>query len=171
MVESTYRIRIKDGTTELEIAGDKRFVQRSFKEIKALLNKHFRSNLIQVERKSRRKRKPGPKPKISPPKERTDMRKMSLQEIFKVKNPKRENQRVLLLAYYLNKVTGKREFKIKDLKPLYDELKLEVPKNLGYFLRSMSSEDKGLLVQGRKQGRFKITEKGIDFIYEKIPSS
>ena len=97
------------------------------------------------------------------------MRKMTLQEIFKVKNPKRENQRVLLLAYYTNKVLNKKEFKSKDLEPFYGELKIGTPKNLSYYLRSMSSEGKGLITHGKKHGRYKITNKGIDFIYEKIP--
>lgn len=95
---------------------------------------------------------------------------MSLEDIFDVKTPKQDNQQILLMGYYLNKIERRREFRSKDIERLYSQLKIDVPKNITYHLRKMSEKDKELLVQGSKQGRFKIADKGIDFIHENIPS-
>ncbi|MBN1538999.1 MAG: hypothetical protein JW939_02555 [Candidatus Thermoplasmatota archaeon] len=183
MNEEKYRIKIKEEGMVIDLSGDKKFVKKAFNEIKKILDKDSKKprKLTQKTQKRRkkpgRKKKPGPKPKKKvkpkriPKKDRVDMSRMTLDQIFKMKAPKRENQRVLLMGYYMNKVEGLREFRAMDLPPLYRKLGLEVPKNLSYFLRNMSEERKGLLTHGRKQGRYKITKKGIDFIYDKIPSA
>lgn len=184
MDEKMYKIKIKEEDMVVELAGDKKFVKRAFNEIKRILDKDLKTPRSIADKKPKkrrkkpgRKKKPGPKPKKKvkpkkvPKKDRLDMRSMKLEEIFKMKAPKRENQRVMLLAYYMNKVEGKREFRAMDLPPLYKKLKLAVPKNLSYFLRKMSEDEKALLTHGKKQGRYKITDRGIDFIYNVIPDS
>ncbi|MBN1389477.1 MAG: hypothetical protein JXA22_02430 [Candidatus Thermoplasmatota archaeon] len=166
------------------MAGDHKFVKKAFKEIRRILDKNLRvprsladKKIAKRRKKPGRKKKPGPKPKRKvkpkkiPRKDRVEMKGMTLEEIFKLKAPKRENQRVLLLGYYMNKVERNREFRAMDLPPLYKKLKIKIPKNLSYFLRKMSEDGKGLLAHGRKQGRYKITKKGIDFIYNKIPDA
>jgi predicted transcriptional regulator len=45
----------------------------------------------------------------------------------------------------------------------------KIPKNIPYYLRKMSSKDKEYLLRGRKEGRYKITQKGIEYIYNNIP--
>ncbi|MGA1872253.1 MAG: hypothetical protein ACMUHY_01150 [Thermoplasmatota archaeon] len=183
MEEKIYRIKIKDEDTVIELAGDKKFVKKAFREIKKILDKDLKTPRSIADKKPKkrrkkpgRKKKPGPKPKKKkskkiPKKDRVDMRSMKLEEIFSMKAPKRENQRIMLLAYYMNKVESKREFRAMDLPPLYEKLKLDVPKNLSYFLRKLSEDEKGLLEHGKKQGRYKITNKGIDFIYDVIPDA
>ncbi|MGA1865852.1 MAG: hypothetical protein ACMUFK_00125 [Thermoplasmatota archaeon] len=167
----------------VELAGDRKFVKKAFNEIRRILDKDLKVPRSLADKKPSkrrkkpgRKKKPGPKPKKKakskkvPKKDRVDMSKMTLEQIFKIKAPKRENQRVILLGYYINKVEGKREFRAMDLPPLYKKLKVETPKNLSYFLRKMSEDRKGLLEHGKKQGRYKITKRGIDFIYDVIPN-
>ena len=54
-MESQYKIRIKDGKTEVEIAGDRKFVERSFEQIKELLDKQLRGRPTKIEKKRGRK--------------------------------------------------------------------------------------------------------------------
>ena len=176
--EKIYRIKLKEGDTEIELKGDKRFVRKAFREIQDIVGKELDKKKLPGERKKRRKKpgrkkKPGPKPKPkqkkTPKKEREDLTGYTLKKLFKFRKPIRENQRVLMLAFYTNKVLKKREFRGVDLEPLYKELGLEPPKNLSYFLRKMSEPHIGRIEQGRKQGRYKITDKGIDYLYDEIP--
>ncbi|MBN1390755.1 MAG: hypothetical protein JXA22_08955 [Candidatus Thermoplasmatota archaeon] len=184
MNEEMYKVKIKGEDMVIELAGDKKFVKKAFNELRKVLDKDLKKPRKLADRKTAkrrkkpgRKKKPGPKPKKKvkpkkiPRKDRVDMKDLTLEEIFKLKAPKRENQRVLLMGYYLNKVDRNREFRAMDLPPLYGKLKIKTPKNLSYFLRKMSEDGKGLLVHGRKQGRYKITQKGIDFIYNNIPDA
>lgn len=177
LADRVYRIKVKDGDNEIEIAGDKRFVNKIFKEISVLLGKKIKGGRIPTKRrkklgrKKKRGRKPKPKPKKITKKDYLDIKKMTLTELFEFRKPKRENQRVLLLAYYANKALKKREFRGKELKTLYQEIGIAPPKNLTYFLRKMAEDERGLLAHGRKSGRYKITDKGIDFIYNEIPKS
>jgi hypothetical protein len=183
MEEKLYRVKVKDGDTIVELTGDKKFVVRSFNQVKSILNRELITGKVprvlrpgKKPKTARLKKKPGRKPKQilaeAPVEEKphTDLTKLSLPELFKVKTPKRENHRILLMAFYVNKVKGKREFKGIDLAPIYSELKLDVPKNLSGFLRRMAEGKEGLVVHGKKQGRYRITNKGIDFIHEMVPS-
>lgn len=88
----------------------------------------------------------------------------SLPELLKLKNPKKEGDRILLMAYWINKVMRKREFRAADIENLYRELKMAPPKNISYYLRKLSSEEKGLLMPGKKKGRYKISNLGIIYL-------
>lgn len=177
MAEKVYKIKIKDGDTEIELEGDKKFVNESFKQVKNVLGtKKTKSKKKPKSRKKRgRKKKPGrkpkKKPKKTPKKDRVDLRKYSLKEIFNMKKPRRKRHHVIIMAYYMNKALRKREFRATDLKPLYEEVEIDAPKNLSYFLRKMADEEPKLLAHGRKQGRYKITDKGIDYLYDEIPDA
>ena len=169
MTDEIYHIRVKDGSMQVEVSGDKRFVNKVFKNLQDVLSKEIKRSGKGKRRGRKRGRKPKKAKKV-PKKERIDLKQYDLRGLLEKKVPKRENQRILLMGYYMNKIEGKREFRGKDLEKLYEDLKLEVPKNITYFLRKMSEDKKGLLAHGKKQGRYKITENGIDFIHEKIPT-
>jgi len=177
LAEKVYKIKIKDGTTEIELEGDKKFVNESFEQVKKVLgtkNKTTKKKSKSRKKRGRKKkpgRKPKKKPKKTPKKDRIDLRNLSLKEIFDLKKPRRKRHHVMIMAYYMNKALRKREFRATDLKPLYEEVEIETPKNLSYFLRKMADEEPKLLTHGRKQGRYKITDKGIDYIYDEIPDA
>lgn len=173
-----YQIRIKDGDTEIELKGDKSFVRKAFKQLQEVLGKELDRKKLPGEKKWRkrkpgRKKKPGPKPKPKPKKipkkDREDLTNYTLKKLFKFRKPIKENQRILMLAFYVNKIEKKREFRGVDLEPLYKKLGLETPKNLSYFLRKMAEPHIGRIEQGKRQGRYKITDKGIGYIYDEIP--
>jgi len=177
LAEKVYRIKIKDGSTEIELEGDKKFVNESFEQVKKVLGSKKTTTKKKTKRRKKRgrKKKPGrkkkKKPKKTPKKDRIDLRKYSLKEIFDLKKPRRKRHHVMIMAYYMNKALRKREFRAADLEPLYNEVDIEAPKNLSYFLRKMADEDPKLLTHGKKQGRYKITDKGIDYIYDEIPDA
>jgi len=179
MDEKVYKVRIKEGETVVELAGDKKFVVRSFNNIKRALGRELNGGKLPRILKPKKKKTPGRKKKgkrgrpkkvvvVAP---RPDLSKLSLPELFKVKVPSRDNHKALLMAYYMNKVMGKREFRGVDLVPLYKEMNLEPPQNISNFLRRMAGDKTGLLTHGRKSGRYKITKNGIDYIHVKIPSA
>jgi len=197
MIEKTYRVKLKNGETVMEIAGDKKFVTRSFGLLKpvfvrALSQSKAQRTTRQKRKKSEKKTAPAeiitePEPTIEPVPEPepfvvqetstppakpigTDLGKLTLSELFKVKNPQIENHRVLLLAFYANQNLKKEEFKGVDLERLYSELNMPAPKNLSNFLRRMAENQEGLVVFGSKHGRYKITEKGAEFIRNEIPT-
>jgi hypothetical protein len=170
MDDKIFHIKVKDGSTQLEISGDRRFVNKVFNNLKDVLSKELKKPSMGRKRGRKRGRKPK-KPKKVLKKDRIDLKQFDLKGLLEKKPPKRENQRILLMGYYLNKIEGKREFRGKDLEKLYEELKMEVPSNVTYFLRKLSEDEKGLLAHGKKQGRYKITDKGIDFIHDKIPTA
>jgi hypothetical protein len=170
MTDEIYHIKVKDGSTQVEVSGDKRFVNKVFNNLKDVLSKELKKPGMGRKKGKKRGRKPK-KPKKLLKKDRPDLKELDLEGLLEKKPPKRENQRILLMGYYMNKIEGKREFRGKDLEKLYKDLKLKVPKNVTYFLRKLSEDEKGLLTHGKKQGRYKITEKGIDFIHDKIPTA
>ncbi|OYT50132.1 MAG: hypothetical protein DRI93_00035 [Aquificota bacterium] len=88
----------------------------------------------------------------------------SLPELFKLKSPAKEGDKILLMAYWINKVLKKREFRASDIKELYKELKMDPPKNISYYLRKLSSDKMGLLMPGKKKGRYKISNLGIIYL-------
>lgn len=86
----------------------------------------------------------------------------SLPELFRLKNPTKEGDKILLMAYWINKVMKKREFRAADIEELYRELKMEPPNNISYYLRKLNSMD--LLMPGKKKGRYKISNVGIIYL-------
>lgn len=179
MDEKIYKVRVKEGDTVVELAGDKKFVVRSFNQIKRALGRELNGGKLPRVLRPKVKKTPGRKKKgkRGRPKKvvvqvpRPDLSKMSLKEIFDTKVPKRDNHKALLMSYYTNKVMGKREFRGVDLLPLYKEMGFEPPQNISNFLRRMAGEKAGLLTHGRKSGRYKITKEGIEYIHVKIPSA
>ncbi|MBD3408494.1 MAG: hypothetical protein GF411_20390 [Candidatus Lokiarchaeota archaeon] len=172
MTERTYRIKVRTNNAEIELEGDKPFVKDTFDELRSILA--GKSKLVKTA-KEVPKKKPGRKPKKTAKKatkgKRTDLGNVSLTELFEKKNATRKRHSILMLAFFVNKVKGKIEFRGMDLKPLYKEISMKPPKNFSYFLRKMVDEKPKLLEKGKKQGRYKITDEGVEYIYEEIPDA
>jgi hypothetical protein len=189
MVEENYSIKVRDGETVLEITGNKRFVTRSFEMLKGILNKEFKTGLRQrkvtktdASRERGGKREKAIKPKepvdekteeVNPESINTDLPQdlstLTISELFKKMSPKRDNHRILLMAFYMNKVQNRRGFKGKDLDQLYAELGLKAPKNISNFLRRMAENKAHWIAHGKKHGHYKITDKGVEFVKTGIP--
>ena len=164
----TYKLRVKSKGTEIEIEGDKKFVEGHFSQFKKLLKdaklqsaRNARSS--KKGRKRGRKKKPGRKPKKEK-RVKLDLPNMELKQILEEAKPDKEDTNILVFSYWLNKRMRKREFRSPDIEAMYKEIGMEAPNNITYYLRKLSDEDKGLLQHGRKNGRYKISPDGLKYI-------
>jgi hypothetical protein len=82
-----------------------------------------------------------------------------MDEILPKLEGKNNDLKILASSYCINKKLKKREFRSKEMSSFMEDKNLEVPGNLTYYFRKLMNE--GLLNQGRKQGRFKISDEGI----------
>ena len=162
----SYKIRVKSGDIEIDLEGDKKFVMDNFTQI----NKIFKGSKMNLKldkpgRKKKRGRKPGRSKKVPPkPKIVTlDLKSMTLDEIIEKTDPKKEQDKILIFSYWINKHQKKREFRSNDIKDMFVEIKMDQPKNIQYHLNSLTKK-KGYLKPGRKNGRFKISEEGIKYL-------
>lgn len=165
MAES-YKLRVKSGDTELEIEGDKTFVHDHFFQMKGLLSgMNIKLKADKPFKGKKRGRKPGRKKKVLPKPKivELDLKHMSLEEIIKKINPKKDQDKILIFSYWINKMKRKREFRSNDIKIMFKEMKMDPPKNIRYHLNNLTKK-KGYLQAGRKHGRFKISEEGIKFL-------
>ena len=146
--KESYKIKVRNGRNLIEIEGDKTFVDEVFKEVKNIFPK-------QRSRSSAPKKR-GPKPK---PKPSIDLKIMDMEEILSKLDGKDTDMAVLASAYCINKKLRKREFRSKEMTKFMEDNKIEIRGNLTYYFRKLMGEE--LLNQGRKQGRFKISDEGI----------
>lgn len=159
-----YKLRIKTGDTEIEVEGDKKFVIDHFSRMNKLLKggKMAALKMDKPGRKKKRGRKPGRKKKVVPvPKKvKLDLKNMSVSEIINRVEARKDQDKILVFSYALNKMKKKREFRGSDVVGMFKEMNMEAPNNITYHLRKLSGE-KGLLKAGRKNGRYKISDDGI----------
>ena len=142
-----YRVKVKSGRNYIEIQGDKKFTEDVFKQITVIFPKQGK--------------KPEPKKRGRKPilKQKIDLKSISFDELISKLKEQKTHSQVHISGYILNKNLKKREFRAKDMESFMMENNIEVPKNITYHFRNL--KDSGHFTQGRKQGRFKITEMGI----------
>lgn len=153
-MNKTYRIKVKNGRNLIEIEGDKEFVNRAFDEIKDIFSEGQTKRIP---------KKRGPKPK---PKPEIDLKSLETPDILNKLDGKDKTLTILVSGYCINKKLKKREFRSKEMTDFLKGNKLSVPDNLTYFFRKL--KDEGLFIQGRKQGRFKVSDDGIKAIEKKL---
>lgn len=145
-----YKIKVRNGRNLIEIEGDKEFVDDVFKEVKTIFPK---------KRTRSKPAKRGPKPK---PKPSINLKELDVKDILPKLEGKSTDMKVLASGYCINKKLRKREFRSKEMTNFMEDHDLNVPNNLTYYFRKLMNE--GLLNQGRKQGRFKVSDEGIKHI-------
>lgn len=138
-----YRFRFKQGEVEFEIEGDKEFVEKHIKVFEKEM------------------------PKI--PKDRVELETFSLVEFYKLKQPKDHNETVVVFAYWLTKKDQQEEFKPRDITACYDGAKIPLPKNVQQHVSAMASGKKAYLTAGTKNGWYKLTLTGEDFVEKELP--
>jgi hypothetical protein len=184
-MDANYRIRIKEGETEIELEGDKNFVLEKYQELQSLLKKAPKVSLgkprgrkpkvaaapaetIAVVAEEKPKAKRGRKPKKEKPekptkKVRADQKDKNLKELVEMKGARKDWDRIVLAGYYINKNQKKREFRSNDINSVMKKAGFPEPKNTTYHLRKLT-DDKGLLTHGRKQGRYKVSDAGVKWV-------
>lgn len=114
MLESNYSIRYRRGDLEIEVQGDKNFVETNFKE------------LLELKRPVEAKQ-----PIITGEVQLTDAgKKYSLAEFLKTKDAKNHGDKILVFAYYLQEYENISSFNLDDIEQCY--MKVKVPKTTNF---------------------------------------
>jgi hypothetical protein len=154
MTEQNYRIRIKQGKVEIEVEGDKEFVEKHIEE--------FEKEMPEIA-----KELPAKEVTIETPKEKDALEELSLAEFYKQKQPKMDMDVVMTIAYYLTFSEKKEEFTNQEIKQKSD--------GIGYKLsnvaRTLKEAAKGKKAYVRKiaKARWTLTSEGTKFVEKELP--
>jgi len=156
MSEKSYRIRIKVGEVEIEVEGDREFVEKHIREFK-----RYRLEIV---------RGLGEKGTISEvPNKKLELEGLSLAEFYKQKQPKDHDENVTVFAYWLTKKENREEFHVKDIRNCYKETKVPEPKNIYRNISAVVGPIRAYLVKGSRKGFYKLTRTGEEFVEGELP--
>ncbi len=152
---STYLIRIKEGNLELEIQGDRDFVERKFKEFLKTFFKKF------PEEKYIEKEKYFEKEKIKL--EESNLEKTK--DYFKNFKIKSNTEKMLLAARFYYENFGRKSFTLSDIKSIYKIMKWKISKNPSTFLQKFRKKNFIYSLPKKRNGKplYVLTEKGLEF--------
>lgn len=154
MIESTYVLRYKKGDLEIEVQGDKTFVEEKFKE---LLN-------LEVELTPRRDSS-GEKIRAQSEKD------LSLVEFVRGKNPKSHGDKILVFGYYLEKLRQYESFNLEDVEKCYQDARMPKTKNFSPYITRLIRQGYLMDSTEKKDNKkaWRLTKDGIDYVekYEK----
>jgi len=159
MTEQKYRIRIKLNEVEIEVEGDREFVEKHIEEFKKEMSKSIREL--------------PPKEKMTPPetsKDKSELEGLSLAEFYKQQQPKDYNEQVVIFSYWLTKKEGKLEFEPKDIDNCFAKTAIDKPKNIPQYMKVLSGGKKAYLTKGDKRGQYKLSITGRNFVEKELPS-
>jgi predicted metal-dependent hydrolase len=113
--KSAVTMRVRVGDSELEVSGPKEFVEEKIDEFlkksrQAIVSAHQRTT-------------------FPPPSAETTVRKMSLAQFFKKTSPRTDNDRVLLAAYFREKMQNAENSTAGEIRDILREAKRPPPKN------------------------------------------
>lgn len=147
MLEITYSMKYKKGDLEIEVQGDRTFVEEKFKE------------LLQYKPVSKEERP------------RTEVvaeagKKMSLSEFIKIKNPKSHGDKILVFGYFLEKTKEYPLFTLNDIETCYKEARLPKTKNFRPYITRLIRD--GYLVDAEEKKDNKkawtLTDSGLKYV-------
>lgn len=149
--ELVYRIKLRRGDFEIEVQGDKEYVDSKFREL--LDTQPFPKTTQPLTAKSANLPTDGTKT-------------LSLREFVDQFNTTAHMDFILLIGYYLEKYRGQDSFTVADIKKAYDDMREKLT-NAGPFINQ--NVKKGLLMEappkeGIKKTMYSLTRKGIQFI-------
>ena len=158
MTEQNYRIRIKLGEAEIEVEGDKEFVEKHIEKFKKEMPKTA-------------KELPSEEKTVIPEtqKEDVELGKLSLAEFYKMKQPKDHNETVVVFAYWLTEKENKGEFRPKDIEECYTKTGIRKPSNIPQTMKVLARGDKAYLIKTGKRGLYKIGMFGKELVEKELP--
>jgi len=147
----TYRVRISIGGLEIEIEGDKEFIEERFSDL-SWLDKFLEKV----------------KPRESIKQGELIGEKLSFTEYVDEIEPETHPQRFLTIAYYLHKHEG-RDMTYDDVKDYYQRVRWPTPKNLSDVMSDLI-KDGYMEEAGKMNGKkaFRILRKGIKYVESKF---
>lgn len=153
MLETHYVMRYKNGEFEIEVQGDKEFVEKKFEE----LLKPKPAIVLQKEVTA-----------VSELSQKENDRKESLSEFLKAKNPKSHGDKILLIGYYMEKIEGETQFNIHDIEKCYAQARMPKTKNFGPYITQLVHNGYIMDAEEKKNNKkaWIITESGLKHIEE-----
>jgi len=149
MIESNYLIRYKKGEIEIEVQGDKDFVEEKFKE------------LISLKLTASAKEQAGV---TSTPTE--SGKQLSLVEFIRNKNPKSHGDKILTFGYYLKTFRNFHSFNLDDIEECYREARIPRTKNFSAYITQLIRD--GLIMDSEEKKDNKkawiLTNRGIEYV-------
>ena len=114
MTDMTYRIRVRRGDSEVEVEGDKQWVEDKFKEL--ITEKSSASAAVET---------------------KTENMPDSLVEFLETKgNPQKHTQLVTVFAYWLLKAEMMETFNVRDIISCYDKTRRVKPSNANQIINT-----------------------------------
>lgn len=140
MTEASYRVRYKKGDFEIELQGDKEWVEKKFIEF-------IEGRIVE--------------PNVS-----AKMLSESLVEFLKSKgDPKEHIDRIIVFSYWLFHKENIESYNVDDIERCYDEARITKPSNINAFMNELQA--KGFLkTAGMKDGKkaWVITRTGEEYV-------
>jgi len=143
MTETSYKIRYRKGDFEIELQGDKDWVEEKFKEF-------IEGKIVELAALTT-------KAKTLPD---------SLVEFLKSKgDPKEHTDRITIFSYWLFHKENLKSYNVDDIERCYDETRIAKPTNINAFMNDLQA--KGYLkLAGEKDGKkaWVITRTGEEYV-------
>lgn len=157
MLETNYLLRYKKGDLEIEVQGDKTFVEEKFKELldfKQVVQKETPvSTQIQSLDESGKR--------------------ISLSEFLKTKTLKSHGDKILAFSYFLEKAKGDTSFNLDDIEACYKEARLPKTKNFGTYITQLIRN--GYLTEEKEKKDNKkawsLTASGLQYVEKLVSES
>jgi len=104
--------------------------------------------------------------KLETPKLAETLERESLIEFLKKKGLKTHTDRVVGMAYYLDKYKGVDPFNVKDIEEMYEEARIQPPKNLSDIVAKQAKRGLFIEAKEKKDGlkAWRISALGIEYI-------
>ncbi len=153
---STYLIRVKDKDLEIEVQGDREFVEKKFKEFLETFFKKFPEEKYGEKRRYFEKERG----KLQ---EEDDIEK--IKDYFKNFKIKTNTEKMLLAARFYYENFGKKSFTLSDIKSIYKMMKWRISKNPSTFLQKFKEKKLIYSLPKKRDGKplYVLTEKGLEF--------
>lgn len=145
--ENSYRIRLKKGNFEVEVQGDKEWVEQKFKE---LTSKEIKKGGDREEEHEETKGMPE-----------------TLGEFLDVKgNPKKHTDATAVFAYWLLKVENVESFNVTDIENCYDQTRKTKPRSIHVAMITNVQRHVFAEAKEKKDGKkaWVITRKGEEIV-------
>ncbi|MEW6002147.1 MAG: nucleotidyl transferase AbiEii/AbiGii toxin family protein [Nitrospirota bacterium] len=153
MLETRYSIKYRNGNLEIEVQGDKTFVEEKFKELLdlkpgAAQKEPVVPSSIQVLRE-------------------TD-KKISLVDFLKSKNPKSHGDKILVFGYYLEKFMGEASFNLSDIEKCYAQARIPKTKNFAPYITQLIRDGYLTDAEEKKDNKkaWGLYDKGLKYVEE-----
>jgi predicted nucleotidyltransferase component of viral defense system len=158
MLEGNYSIKYKKGDLEIEVQGDKAFVEEKFKElleIKPVIpqKESVVTSPIQFQEEA--------------------SRKVSMGEFLKSKDPKSHGDKILVFGYYLENFIDESSFNLNDIEKCYNQARIPKTKNFPQYIAQLIRDGYLMDFEEKKDNKkaWILTDSGLKYVEGLIPKN